>query len=192
MIAGLRSVKFQWHMLLMALAWFAGLALADQAVYKCGQEITNQPNDPSQCEKLLISNPTQIDGTRVQNGLSPKPVSAVSGPAVERISITPNNPQDALQRNVQARTVLEDEWQKLSAKHAELVRVFNGGQPALQEGESLQNPQYKRRVADIQTQIERMARDMLALKRELSRQTSNLASVPSEFHLDGTEAKLDV
>jgi hypothetical protein len=50
----------------------------------------------------------------------------------------------------------------------------------LQEGESLQNPQYKRRTVDMQTQIERMARDMLALKRELSRQTSNLASVPSK------------
>ena len=180
MIAGLRSVKFQWHILLMALPWFAGMALADQAVYKCGQEITNQPNDPSQCQKLLISNPTQIEGTRVQNGQSPKTASAVSGTAVERISIAPNNPQDTLQRNIQARTVLEDEWQKLSARHAELVRVFNGGQPALQEGESLQNPQYKRRTVDMQTQIERMARDMLALKRELSRHTSNLASMPSK------------
>ena len=180
MLVGLRSVKFQWHMLLVALPWFAGLALADQAVYQCGQEITNQPNDPSQCQKLLISNPTQIEGTRVQNGQSPKPVSAVSGTAVERISIAPNKPQDALQRNVQARTVLEDEWQKLSAKHAEMVRVFNGGQPALQEGESLQNPQYKRRVADMQIQIERLARDLMALKRELSRHTSQLASVPSK------------
>ena len=121
-----------------------------------------------------------IEGTRVQNGQSPKPVSAVSGIAAERISIPPNNPQDALQRNVQARTVLEDEWQKLSAKQAEMVRVFNGGQPALQEGESLQNPQYKRRVADMQIQIERMARDLMALKRELSRHTSQLASVPSK------------
>ena len=180
MLVGWRSVKFQWHMLLVALPWFAGLALADQAVYQCGQEITNRPNDPSQCQKLLISNPTQIEGTRVQNAQSPKPVSAVSGTAVERISITPNNPQDALQRNVQARTVLEDEWQKLSAKHAEMVRVFNGGQPALQEGESLQNPQYKRRVADMQIQIERLARDLMALKRELSRHTSQLASVPSK------------
>ena len=180
MLVGLRSVKFQWHLLLMALPWFAGLALADQAVYKCGQEITNQPNDPSQCQKLLISNPTQIEGTRVQNGQSPKPVSAVSGTAVERISIPPTKPQDALQRNVQARTVLEDEWQKLSAKQAEMVRVFNGGQPALQEGESLQNPQYKRRVAEMQIQIERMARDLMALKRELSRHTSQLASVPSK------------
>ena len=180
MLVSLRSVKLQWHMLLMALPCFAGLALADQAVYQCGQEITNRPNDPSQCQKLLISNPTQIEGTRVQNAQSPKPVLAVSGTAVERISITPNNPQDALQRNVQARTVLEDEWQKLSARHAEMVRVFNAGQPALQEGESLQNPQYKRRAADMQTQIERMARDLMALKRELSRHTSQLASVPSK------------
>jgi hypothetical protein len=180
MVVGLRSVKFQWHMLLMALPWFAGLALADQAVYKCGQEITNQPNDASQCQKLLISNPTQIDGTRVQNAQSPKPASTVSGTPVERISITPNNPQDALARNAQARTVLEDEWQKLSARHAEMVRIFNGGQPALQDGESLQNPQYKRRVAEMQTQMERMARDLLALKRELSRHTANLAAVPSK------------
>ena len=180
MIAGLRWVKFQWHILLMALPWFAGMALADQAVYKCGQEITNQPNDPSQCQKLLISNPTQIDGTRVQNSQSPKPVSAATGTAAERISIPPNNPQEALQRNLQARTVLEDEWKKLSAKHAEMVRVFNGGQPALQEGESLQNPQFKRRVADMQIQIERLARDLMALKRELSRHTSQLASVPSK------------
>jgi hypothetical protein len=164
----------------MALQLSAGIALADQAVYKCGQEITNQPNDPSQCQKLLISNPTQIEGTRVQNSQSRKPVSAVSGTAVERISIPPKNPQDALQRNIQARTVLEDEWQKLSARHAEMVRVFNGGQPTLQEGESLQNPQYQRRAADMQTQIERMARDLMALKRELNRHTSNLASVPSK------------
>ena len=180
MALGLRSVKFQWHMLLMALPWFAGLALADQAVYKCGQEITNQPNDPSQCQKLLISNPTQIEGTRVQNGQSPKPVTAVSGPVVERISITPNQAQDALERNAQARTVLEDEWQKLSARHAEMVRIFNGGQPSLQDGETLQNPQYKRRTAEMQTQIERMARDLMALKRELSRHPSNLASVQSK------------
>jgi hypothetical protein len=127
-----------------------------------------------------MSNPTQIEGTRVQNGQSPKPVPVVSGIAVERISITPNNSQDALQRNAQARTVLEDEWQKLSARHAEMVRVFNGGQPALQEGESLENAQYKRRASEMQTQIERMSRDLMALKRELSRHTSNLASVPSK------------
>lgn len=175
-----RSVKFQWHMLLMALPLSAGIAFADQTVYKCGQEITNQPNDPSQCQKLLISKPTQIEGTRVQNGQSPKTASTVSDKLVEPISITPNNPQEVHQRNTQARTVLEDEWQKLSARHAEMVRIFNGGQPALQDGETLQNPQYKRRASEMQTQIERMARDLMALKRELSRHPSNLASVQTK------------
>ena len=101
------------------------MALADQAVYKCGQEITNQPNDPSQCQKLLISSSTQIEGTRVQHDRSSKPASALSGTAVERISISPNNAQDAIQRNIQVRTILEDEWQKLSARHAEMVQIFN-------------------------------------------------------------------
>lgn len=173
-------MKFQWHMLLMALPLSAGIAFADQTVYKCGQEITNQPNDPSQCQKLLISKPTQIEGTRVQNGQSPKTASTVFDKLVEPISITPNNPQEVHQRNTQARTVLEDEWQKLSARHAEMVRIFNGGQPALQDGETLQNPQYKRRASEMQTQIERMARDLMALKRELSRHPSNLASVQTK------------
>ena len=175
-------MKFQWQIRLLALALplSAGFALADQAVYKCGQEITNQPNDPSQCQKLLISNPTQIEGTRVQNGQSPKTAPGVSDKLVERISGTSSNPQDAHQRNAQARTILEDEWQKLSARHAELVWIFNGGQPALQEGESLQNPQYKRRAAEMQTQIERMARDLMALKRELTRHSSNLASMQTK------------
>jgi len=167
-------------MLLKALPLSAGIAFADQTVYKCGQEITNQPNDPSQCQKLLISKPTQIEGTRVQNGQSPKTASTVFDKLVEPISITPNNPQEVHQRNTQARTVLEDEWQKLSARQAEMVRIFNGGQPALQDGETLQNPQYKRRASEMQTQIERMARDLMALKRELSRHPSNLASVQTK------------
>ena len=180
MLVSFRSMKFQWQILLLALPLSAGIALAEEAVYKCGQELTNQPHDLSRCQKLLISNPTQIEGTRVQNDRSPKPVSAVSGTAVERISIPANNPQDTLQRNFLARTILEDEWQKLSARHAEMVRIFNSGQPALLEGETFQTPQYKRRALEMQTQIERMSRDLMALKRELGRHTANLVAVPSK------------
>ena len=180
MIVGLRSVKFKWHMLLVALPWFAGLALADQAVYKCGQEITNQPSDPTRCQKLLISSPTQIEGTRVQIGQASKPLNAASVAAVERPVNPSSQAQDSLQRNAQARTILEDEWQKLSDRYAEMVRNFNGGQPALLVGETSQNPQYKRRTADMQVQIERMARDILALNRELARYAPNLANVKTQ------------
>jgi hypothetical protein len=107
--------------------------------------------------------------------LSAAPVSAVERQVNSPIA-TPEN----LQRNVQARTILEDEWQKLSERYAEMVRNFNGGQPALMSGETLQHPQYKRRTAEMQIQIERMARDMLALNREMARYAPNLATVKTQ------------
>ena len=151
-----------------------------QTVYKCGQEITNQPSDPNQCQKLLISSPTQIEGTRVQIEQAQKPTLMAPEAALERNASVPQVPSDMPQRHAQARTILEDEFQKLSTRHAEMVRVFNGGQPAFQDGETSQSMQYKRRASEMQTQIERMSRDLLALKRELTRHTANLASVPTK------------
>jgi len=180
MTAGFRSVKFHGHTLFIAMSLCTGFAVSEQTVFRCGQEITNQPLDPGQCEKLLISSPTQIDGTRVQNGLPQKSSLTPTDTAPDRIFSTANKSQDAHQRNAQARTILEDEWQKLSSRHAEMVRLFNGGQPVLQEGESLQSAQYKRRASEMQTQIERMSRDLLALKRELTRHSSNLVSAQTK------------
>lgn len=43
----------------------AGLAVqAQQAVYRCGQEYTNAPREPSLCEPLAAQSITVIDGTR--------------------------------------------------------------------------------------------------------------------------------
>ncbi len=180
MTVSFRLVKSLRQILFLAIFLNGGCAVADQTVYKCGQEITNQPVDPSQCQKLLISTPTQIEGTRVQNGQSPKLEKLVSDTVAVGISSAPSVVQEMHQRNAQARTILEDEWQKLSTRHAEMVRIFNGGQPALQEGESFQSPPYQRRVSEMQAQIERMSRDLMALKRELTRHPSNLASVQTK------------
>jgi hypothetical protein len=180
MAVGLHLMKSTWQGMVIGMSISLGLAVAQQAVYKCGQEITNQPADPSQCQKLLISSPTQIDGTRVQNGQPAKPLSAAPVSAVERQVNSPIATPENLQRNAQARTILEDEWQKLSERYAEMVRNFNGGQPALMSGETLQHPQYKRRTAEMQVQIERMARDMLALNREMARYAPNMATVKTQ------------
>ena len=180
MAVGLHLMKSTWQWMLIGMSISVGLAAAQQAVYKCGQEITNQPADPSQCQKLLISSPTQIEGTRAQNGQPAKPMSAGPVSAVERQVNSPIATPENLQRNVQARTILEDEWQKLSERYAEMVRNFNGGQPALMSGETLQHPQYKRRTAEMQVQIERMARDMLALNREMARYAPNMATVKTQ------------
>jgi len=173
-------MKSTWQWMVIGMSISVGLAVAQQAVYKCGQEITNQPADPSQCQKLLISSPMQIEGTRVQNGQPAKSLSAAPVSAVERQMNSPIATPENLQRNAQARTILEDEWQKLSERYAEMVRNFNGGQPVLMSGETLQHPQYKRRTAEMQVQIERMARDMLALNREMARYAPNLANVKTQ------------
>jgi hypothetical protein len=180
MALGLQLMKSTWHWMVISMSVTVGFAAAQQAVYKCGQEITNQPADPTQCQKLLISSPTQIEGTRVQNGQPAKSQIAAPVSAVERPVNTPAATSENLQRNAQARTILEDEWQKLNDRYAEMVRNFNGGQPALMAGETLQHPQYKRRTAEMQVQIERMARDMLALSREMARYAPNLANVKTQ------------
>ncbi len=153
----------------LACAFMACFVFADQSVYKCGQEITNQPQDPKLCQKLEIDAPTQIEGTRVQNSAPGQAVSGVSAPNPPRVLSMPTNAQASQQRNVQARTILEDEWQKLSAKYAEMVRTFNQGQPALSVGETAQHAQYKHRVEEMKTNLQRLERDMQALQRELSR-----------------------
>lgn len=153
-------------------------ALADQAIYQCGKEITNQPLEPHNCRKLDISSSIQIEGTRVQAppALQPAPTmplalqsnAPVNSPSTQAVSA------NAQQRQAQSRTILEDEWQKLSAQHAEMVRLYKQGQPTLTPGESLHQPQYKQRVHDMKQQLQRLERDMQALQRELKRYAQNL------------------
>ena len=97
----------------LAFAMFLDVAVADQAVYKCGQEITNQPVDPKLCQQLNISQPTQIDGTRVQPTVQTVlgTSSADKSEALETKLLQPAVVQtgaanDASDRKVQARTIL--------------------------------------------------------------------------------------
>ena len=160
---------------------------AVQAVYQCGQEVTNQPKNPELCQKIEISNHTQIDGTKVQNQTKPTPVPTPASPAsasVERPSeLTQpvlSKPQDVHHRNTQARTILEDERQKLMAQHAELVRNFNQGQPALLEGESPHQAKYLQRVAGLKSNLLRIERDLQALQREIARYAAPVTTVQAK------------
>ena len=158
-------------LLALMCAFFMAHALANSAIYKCGQEVTNQPLDPQLCQKLETSAAVQIDGTRVQSLPTGQPPQPLSAGVQNKGAITPAEQQ---QRQVQSRTILEDEWQKLSAQYADLVRIYKQGQPALIPGESAQSDSYKQRVQDMKLQLQRLERDKVALQRELSRYTKNL------------------
>ena len=144
-------------------------AWAHQTVYKCGQEITNQPRDPVLCQALSTSQPTQIEGTRVQTTPPQPPGIAAPAPI--------GSPLDAQDRQLQARTILEDEWQRLSAQHAELVQTYNRGQPLPLAGESVHQPNYQQRAQSLKVQLQRMERDLQALQRELGRYGKRITAV---------------
>ena len=160
---------------------------AQHAVYKCGKEITNQPADPQRCERLSLSQPTQIEGTRVQqmapaqstrtnNGLADVLPTSRSQDAV----LQPSLSQDLNNRKVQARTILEDEWQKLSAKYAELVQANNQARPSPLPGGTTQSADDLLRTNELKVQLQRVERDMQALQRELSRHGKHSRAVQTQ------------
>jgi hypothetical protein len=160
---------------------------AQHAVYKCGQEITNQPTDPQRCERLSLSQPTQIEGTRVQqmapaqstrtnNGSADILPTARSQDAMPQPSLSP----DLNNRKVQARTILEDEWQKLSAKYAELVQANNQARPGSLPGGATQSADDLVRANELKVQLQRVERDMQALQRELSRHGKHSRAVQTQ------------
>jgi tRNA U34 5-carboxymethylaminomethyl modifying GTPase MnmE/TrmE len=138
-------------------ALFVGLVMANQAVYKCGQELTNLPKNPELCQKLEISNSTQIEGTQVQNPPSFNSASKPKEAQVEGMPGAQASSQDAHQRNTKARTILEDERHKLLKQQAELVQNHKQSQPDRQ------------REAAFNTNLQRIERDLQALSRELAR-----------------------
>jgi hypothetical protein len=72
---------------------------------------------------------------------------------------------------------LEDEWQRLSAQHAELVQTYNRGQPLPLAGESVHQPNYQQRAQSLKVQLQRMERDLQALQRELGRYGKRITAV---------------
>jgi len=155
-------------------------ASAEQAVYQCGQELTNQPKNPALCQKIEISNHTQIAGTKVQNLNKPNAVVSAGDRPSETAQTVSSNPPNVHQRQTQARTILEDERQKLMAQHAELVRNFNQGQPALLEGESPHQAKYRQRVAGLKSNLLRIERDLQALQREITRYAAPVTTVQAK------------
>ena len=167
-----------------AIAWvsLAFSSVANSVVYKCGQEITNQPTDPQLCQPLNISQPTQIEGTRVQT--SSQQVTRTGGTGASDVveaakppasGVPTGTSAESQERKAKARTILEDEWQKLSAQYAELVQQYNRGKQPLQSGETMHQSSDQQRVTALKTQVQRVERDLQALQRELSRYGVHMA-----------------
>ena len=150
--------------LLLALG-AASAAQAQNTIYRCGNEYTNNANQARErgCKPVDGGNVTVVEGTRpaVAASGAAKPSSPAGAPKV-----TAN---DQRARDSDARAIPEAELRKAQARRAELVKEYNNGAPE-RNALDLRNPQkYQERTAELKASIARSESDIEGIQRELSR-----------------------
>ena len=149
-------------------------ALAQERVWRCGNEYTNNASVAQQkgCKQLEGGNVTVVQGTKPAGGGSAASSSGSSAarapagsPRVEGV--------DQRARDGEARSVLEAELKKAEARQAELQKDYNNGEPEKQGSESKNYQKYLDRVADMKAQIARNESDIAGLQREIGRLPAN-------------------
>ncbi|MGB4059167.1 MAG: hypothetical protein WBK26_03035 [Burkholderiaceae bacterium] len=141
---------------------------AQNQIYRCGTEYTNNPTAEQKktCKALDGGNVTVIQ--------APKPKSNVAGakpPAPVPASTDQAKVDPGVQkaRDSDARAILESEQRRAEQRLAELQREYNGGQPE-RRGEEVRNQQrYSERVATLKDSLTRAEADLAGIRRELSR-----------------------
>ena len=130
---------------LLLIAATAPAAWAQDRIYRCGNEYTN-------------------NAQQAKAGTAP----AASPPSAPRVA---TNDQKA--RDADARAILESELRKAEARHAELVKEYNGGAPE-RNALDLRNPQrYMERTAELKASVARSESDIAGIKREIARLPAN-------------------
>jgi predicted lipid-binding transport protein (Tim44 family) len=113
---------------------------------------------------------TVIEGMRVNGPARPAaaPASAPQGAASaqQRIDAGVQRARDA-----DARLILETELKSAEARHQELQKEYNNGEPE-RLGNERNYQKYLDRVAELKAAIARNEADIAGIRRELSRQTS--------------------
>lgn len=165
---------------LILIAATAPAAWAQDRIYRCGNEYTNNAQQAKErgCKLVEGGNVTVVQGTRPAGAATAAPAAgtgagagtapAASPPSAPRVA---TNDQKA--RDADARAILESELRKAEARHAELVKEYNGGAPE-RNALDLRNPQrYMERTAELKASVARSESDIAGIKREIARLPAN-------------------
>jgi hypothetical protein len=143
-------------------------AEAQTRIWRCGNSYTNNEAEAKAkgCRIVEGGNVTVVEGTRVNGGSA----SSGSSGGVKVASAPPRvESSEQKARDAEARTILEAELKKAEARHAELLKEYNNGEPEKQGPEHRNYQKYLDRVADLKASIARNESDIAGLKRELQR-----------------------
>jgi len=156
---------------LLLIAASAPAAWAQDRIYRCGNEYTNNAQQAKErgCKLVEGGNVTVLQGSRPAAAAAP----AAGGGAAASPSSPPSAPRvstnDQKARDADARAILESELRKAEARHAELVKEYNGGAPE-RNALDLRNPQrYMERTAELKASVARSESDIAGIKREIAR-----------------------
>ena len=103
------------------------------------------------------------------NGNAGAPVKVATAPQASGAPGQRIEADEQRTRDSEARTILDSELKKAEARHAELVKEFNNGEPEKLGPEHRNYQKYLDRVAELKASIARTENDIAGIKRELGR-----------------------
>ncbi len=156
----------------LVMACFVNGALAQERIYRCGNEYTNTVSEAQakNCKLISGGNVTVVQGqkpgaTRV----------ATANQAAQRVDAGDQRAKDS-----DARMILEAELKKAQARQADLQKEYNNGEPEKLGPESRNYQKYLDRVAELKASIARNESDIAGIQRELARLGASPASTAAK------------
>lgn len=145
-------------------------ALAQERIYRCGNEYTNTVSEAQakNCKLISGGNVTVVQGQRPAAGAAPKAAAAIPAQRADA--------GDQRAKDSDARLILESELKKAEARQADLLKEYNNGEPEKLGPETRNNQKYLDRVAELKASISRNESDIAGIRRELGRVPSAAAS----------------
>jgi hypothetical protein len=135
--------------------------LAQDRIYRCGNEYTNTVSE-SQAKNCKL-----ISGGNVTVVQAHKPAGNRTSTATQSVQRVDSGDQRS--KDADSRLILEAELKKAEARHVELLREYNNGEPEKLGPESRNHQKYLDRVAELKANIGRNESDIEGIRRELTR-----------------------
>lgn len=178
-VANIRAPNMKSHPVSRCLAVVAMLAsmlpaLAQERIYRCGNEYTNNAEVAKSrgCKPIDGGNFTVIQNTAPARNTDTRPAAAArpasSTPAPrnggERV-----DPGEQRARDSDARAILDAELRKAQERLAQAEKAYANGAPEKEGIESRNHQRYLDRVAELKAAVTRAQGDVDSIRRELGR-----------------------
>jgi hypothetical protein len=160
----LNSRALVFVLLLPMMGW------AQERIYRCGNEYTNNPGDAKArgCRLVEGGQVTVVEGLK-SPAAKPKPAAPGGPTAAARNDAERVASPEQRARDNDARAILESELRKTEARLAGLRTEYNNGEPEKRGPEFRNHQLYLDRVEEMKAAIVRAESDVAGLRRELGR-----------------------